>query len=149
MNEQSIADQLGEVVERFDHVSVAVRSMDSASDMLKLIGATRFDGGVSEPGAFLWDQYRLPGTGVLEIISPIEPDDPEHFINRFIAERGEGLHHLTFKVTNLETAVERATALGFTVVGVDDSDPEWKEAFIHPKSSNGVLIQLAEFTSGH
>ncbi len=138
-------EQLGDVIERFDHVSVAVADISNAAGLLKLVGAEHFDGGTTPAGAFRWEQYRLPGRGVLELIAPVDPDDGAHFINRFIAERGEGLHHLTFKVTNLQDAIERAEQLGFTVVGVDTSDDEWKEAFVHPKSANGVLIQLAEF----
>jgi methylmalonyl-CoA/ethylmalonyl-CoA epimerase len=85
------------------------------------------------------------GWGTLEIIAAVDLTDPSHFINRFIAERGEGLHHLTLKVSNISDAAAAATKLGFTVVGFNDSDPAWKEAFVHPKSSNGVLVQLAEF----
>lgn len=141
--------EFGDVLDRFDHVSVAVKTIESASTLLTLIGAQHFDGGTSSGAAFRWDQYRLPGTGVLELIAPLDPEDASHFINKFIEERGEGLHHLTFKVKDIKTAVARAESLGFTVVGVDDSDPDWKEAFVHPKSANGVLIQLAEFQTDH
>jgi methylmalonyl-CoA/ethylmalonyl-CoA epimerase len=144
-----LAADLGDVIERFDHVSVAVQSIGSAASLLRLVGASHFDGGISSVAAFRWDQYRLPGAGVLELIAPLDPDDATHFINRFIEERGEGLHHLTFKVRDLDLAIARAEGLGFAVVGVDTSDAEWKEAFVHPKSANGVLIQLAEFPSDH
>lgn len=144
-----LTSQLGEVVERFDHVSIAVRSFDGAASLLALMGAVPFDGGISESGRFEWQQFRLPGQGTLELIAPLDVDDTGHFINQFIAERGEGLHHLTFKVRNLNDAVAEAQRLGFTVVGFDDSDPEWKEAFVHPKSANGVLVQLAEFHADH
>jgi len=55
------------------------------------------------------------------------------------------MHHLTFKVSDIGRAVARARELGFTVVGFDDSEEDWKEAFVHPASAHGVLIQLAEF----
>ena len=146
-DDQDVAVALGDSIERFDHVSIAVRSIASASALLALVGAEHFDGGTSDMAAFRWEQYRLPGDAVLELIAPLDPDDASHFINRFIEERGEGLHHLTFKVKSLSNAVARAEALGFTVVGIDETDPEWKEAFVHPKSTHGVLIQLAEFQS--
>ncbi len=135
---------LNDVVERFDHVSMAVSGFDAAEGLIALIGGRRFDGGY-EPGTdFHWVQYDLPHWGRLELIRTDSPD-PDHFINRFLATRGEGLHHLTFKVTDLGVAVARATELGFEVVGMDEGNPEWKEAFIHPRSAHGVLIQLAEF----
>jgi methylmalonyl-CoA/ethylmalonyl-CoA epimerase len=145
MNHENLAAEMGDVIDRFDHVSIAVSTIESAVGLLELIGAEHFDGGTSSVAEFRWDQYRLPGTGVLELISPLDPDDVSHFINRFIDERGEGLHHLTFKVSSLAKAITRAEELGFTVVGIDESDAEWKEAFVHPKSANGVLIQFAEF----
>ncbi len=135
---------LESVVERFDHVSMAVADLDSAAPLLTLLGAGYFDGGLSPHGDFEWVQYALPGWGTLELIAPVG-NDPDHFINRFIRERGEGLHHLTFKVFDITNAVRRASELGFTVTGFDDSNADWKEAFVHPKSASGVLIQLAEF----
>jgi methylmalonyl-CoA/ethylmalonyl-CoA epimerase len=137
-------DALGSVIERFDHVSMAVADIEAAAPLIALLGGTYFDGGTNSWGNFRWAQYHLPGTGRLELIAPLD-SDPHHFIQRFLAERGEGLHHLTFKVYDIEQAVARATEMGFTVTGFDDRLPDWKEAFIHPKSAHGVLIQFAEF----
>ncbi|MCZ7533484.1 MAG: VOC family protein [Acidimicrobiia bacterium] len=136
---------LGRLVERFDHVSMAVRDIDAASGFIALVAGERFDSGLNAGGDFHWAQFHLPGGGTLEMISAADKDDPSHFINRFINERGEGLHHLTFKVTDIRAAAAAATELGFVVFGLDDSDPTWKEAFVHPKSAHGVLVQLAEF----
>jgi methylmalonyl-CoA/ethylmalonyl-CoA epimerase len=79
------------------------------------------------------------------MIEPVDPLDTENFLVRFLRDRGEGVHHLTFKITDIEEAVARAERLGFEVVGVDLSYEPWKEAFIHPKGANGVLIQIAEW----
>jgi len=144
IDHSSTADQLGSVIERFDHVSMAVESIEAAAPLIMLLGGEYFDGGTNPWGDFRWAQYDLPGTGRLELIAPLN-QDPEHFIRRFLAERGEGLHHLTFKVYDINEAVERATQMGFTVTGFDDRLDNWKEAFIHPKSAHGVLIQFAEF----
>ena len=139
-----VADALGHVVERFDHVSMAVRDPASLRPLLDLLGAAQVDGGFETASEFHWAQYDLPHWGRLEVIST-ESDDPEHFINRFIDDRGEGLHHLTFKVSDLAASCDAARDAGYRVVGFDDSVDEWKEAFLHPASSHGVLIQLAEF----
>lgn len=137
-------DDLTEVVERFDHVSMAVKGFEDASRLIDLVGGRHVDGGYEEEADFHWVQYDLPYWGRLEMIRT-DSQDQGHFINRFINDRGEGLHHLTFKVTDIVAAVRKAEGLGFTVVGFDASDPSWKEAFVHPRSANGVLIQLAEF----
>ena len=140
----AIPPQLAHVVERFDHVSMAVSDPATLEPMLDLLGASRFDGGYEAGADFHWEQYELPHWGRLEVIST-QSDDVDHFINRFIDERGEGLHHLTFKVSDLAASCEEARAAGFHVVGYDDSNDDWKEAFLHPGSAHGVLIQLAEF----
>jgi catechol 2,3-dioxygenase-like lactoylglutathione lyase family enzyme len=136
--------ELAAVVERLDHVSMAVGGFEGVERLIDLVGGTRFDGGYEAGTDFHWVQYDLPLWGRLEVIRT-DSADPEHFINRFLATRGEGLHHLTFKVADLDIAVRRARALGFEVVGIDDTNPDWKEAFVHPRSASGVLIQFAEF----
>jgi len=110
--------------------------------MVELMGA-RFREGGDEIG-FRWAQWHLPGSGKLEMIQPLDPDDGDNFLVRFLRERGPGLHHLTFRVHNLTDAVIHARDMGFDVTGVSPTG-DWKEAFIHPKSSHGTLIQLAEW----
>jgi methylmalonyl-CoA/ethylmalonyl-CoA epimerase len=138
---------LSDLIERLDHFSIAVRDIDATASLVALMGGTPYESGLNHGGDFLWAQYQLPG-GRLEFIAAVDQTDESHFINIFTATRGEGLHHLTFKVTDIKAAADRAAALGFSVFGFDDSQAGWKEAFVHPKSAHGVLIQLAEFTDG-
>ncbi len=142
---EDLHEGLQGVIERFDHVSVAVHDIDIAQALVDLLGGRHIGGGHSHAEDFRWIQFDLPGQGRLELISP-DVEDPNNFLNRYLAEHGEGLHHLTFKVTDIHKAVERARTLGFTVVGFDDTQDDWKEAFVHPASAHGVLIQLAEFS---
>jgi methylmalonyl-CoA/ethylmalonyl-CoA epimerase len=74
------------------------------------------------------------------------PFNPEvnDFLQRFIATSGPGPHHMTFKVPHLLTAVDHARRSGYEPIGIDLSDPEWLEAFIHPRQATGVVVQLAE-----
>ena len=138
---------LDDVIERFDHFSIAVRNIGTTAPLVALMGGSPYESGLNSGGDFHWAQFSLAG-GKLELIAAVDQHDERHFINAFLQARGEGLHHLTFKVTNLREAADRATALGFAVVGFDDTDEAWKEAFVHPKSASGVLIQLAEYTDG-
>jgi methylmalonyl-CoA/ethylmalonyl-CoA epimerase len=141
---ESLHEGLQDVIERFDHVSIAVRDIEIAQTLVDLLGGTHIGGGFSYARDFRWIQFDLPGQGRLEMISPVI-DDPENFLNRYLDEHGEGLHHLTFKVNDIHKAVARAKELGFTVVGFNVEEEDWKEAFVHPASAHGVLIQLAEF----
>lgn len=133
-----------DLIERLDHVSMAVTDLSAMESLISLMNGKPFDRGFSAKGDFDWVQYDLPGNGRIELIAT-SSQDPDHFITRFIAERGEGMHHLTFKVTSIEDALSRAEELGFRVVGFNTDDPTWREMFVHPRSTHGVLLQFAEF----
>ncbi|MEA2003127.1 MAG: VOC family protein [Actinomycetota bacterium] len=136
---------LGDVIERFDHVSVAVRDIRAALPLVELMAGQFRDGGNNQSGEFRWVQFDLPGAGKLEMIEPLDHQDTNNFLVRFLDANGDGIHHVTLKVTSIEAAIECARGLGMEVVGVDLSYESWKEAFIHPKSANGVLVQIAEW----
>jgi methylmalonyl-CoA/ethylmalonyl-CoA epimerase len=141
---ESTHEGFHDIIERFDHVSIAVHNIEIAQALVDLLGGSHIGGGLSNDEDFEWVQFDLPGQGRLEMISPIV-DDEDNFLNRYLEEHGEGLHHLTFKVRDIGAAVARARELGFTILGFDDSKEGWKEAFVHPTSAHGVLIQFAEF----
>lgn len=147
MNLNSLVD-LGDIVERFDHVSVGVADIRRALPLVAMMNGQFRDGGDSQSGGFRGVQFDLPGSGKMELITPLDSADTDNFLVRFLDTKGEGIHHITLQVTDIETAVRRAEALNLDVVGIDLSNPGWKEAFIHPKSANGVLVQIAEWSDG-
>jgi methylmalonyl-CoA/ethylmalonyl-CoA epimerase len=124
-----------------DHIAIAVARMADAPAVLvgALGGVPTGDGGAS--GAYTWAQWRFAGGGRLEVLEPLGADG---FLHRFLAARGPGIHHVTFKVPSLAQACARAVAHGYRIVGHDDSDPDWAEAFLHPKEALGIVVQLAE-----
>jgi methylmalonyl-CoA/ethylmalonyl-CoA epimerase len=126
---------------QLDHIAIAVPRMADAPGTLVgvLGGAPTGDGGPS--GAYTWAQWGFAGGGRLEILEPLGGDG---FLHRFLAARGPGVHHVTFRVTDLAATCERATAHGFRIVGRDESDPSWAEAFLHPKEALGIVVQLAQ-----
>ena len=132
-------------VKRIDHVGVAVRDKERAELFLRdVLGARKV---LDEPWAFRgqefnWAYFDLGDSGRIELISS---PDPSNFINRYIENRGEGMHHITIQVEDLEKAIESLAAAGIEALDVNKSDPMWKEAFISPRDAFGVLIQLAEF----
>jgi methylmalonyl-CoA/ethylmalonyl-CoA epimerase len=79
----------------------------------------------------------------------LEPLPGSTFFDRFFERNPTGgLHHLTFKVTDLTAAIEAAERAGLEVFGVSYERPEWKEAFIHPRVAHGTLVQIAEVARG-
>jgi methylmalonyl-CoA/ethylmalonyl-CoA epimerase len=125
---------------RFDHIAIAVPRLVEAQTVLEgeLGGAPTF-GAVTD--AFRFWHWRFEGGGRIEVLEPVGADG---FLHRFLAQRGRGIHHVTFTVPDLREVCDRARAHGYSIVGYDDSDPEWKEAFLHPREALGIVVQFAE-----
>ncbi len=130
----------------FDHVAIAVRRpTDPWPVFADVLGGTYLDRGTN-PG-YGWTQLRFANGFVVEGLNP-EPDDDADFLTRFIDRHGPGPHHLTFKVPDLDVALDVARAAGFDPQGEDRSDPDWHEAFLHPDQAHGIVIQLAQVGDG-
>jgi methylmalonyl-CoA/ethylmalonyl-CoA epimerase len=128
-------------MEKVDHLGIAVRDPVASDAFLRqALGAVKIT--EMEWGSFVFATYLLGNASMLELVWS---SSPGHFINRFIEKRGEGIHHVTLKVKDLHAAVEHLKSLGIECFDIDDSNPAWKEAFIHPRDALGVLIQLAEY----
>jgi methylmalonyl-CoA/ethylmalonyl-CoA epimerase len=124
------------------HIAVVVADLDEATARYEQLG---FTGG---------ERFLLPeqavevvtfqaGSGWIELICPTDPDGP---IARFLAKRGEGMHHIAYAVADLEGELARLAANGVRLI---DTAPRsgahgWRIAFIHPESCGGVLTELVQ-----
>jgi methylmalonyl-CoA/ethylmalonyl-CoA epimerase len=125
---------------RLDHLAIAVpRITDALPFLVSELGGRPAFGHSS--GVFRFGQWRFANGAHIEIL---EPRGPDGFVHRFLDERGPGVHHVTFKVPDLRAACDRAEALGYAIVGYNDADPRWLEAFLHPKQALGIVVQLAQ-----
>lgn len=128
---------------RFDHISIAVESIDSA---YQFFGGhfpihMRNDKVPSDQvsGSFFWKDFWLGGFAV-ELIE--DPPEREGFVTRFIRKHGEGFHHLSIEVNALDPLIEQLRADGVRVVDEQDFGDGSKTAFISPRSAFGTLIQF-------
>ncbi len=130
---------------KLDHVALAVGDPDPVFRALAgELGAVPLWGGEPPGKGFRAAQLRMGVDGMtVEIITP-HPSSRDGFLARFLAESGEGPHHLTFKVDDIEAELERLSDLGFEPVNADLTNPVWREAFIHPRQSHGTVIQIAQ-----
>jgi hypothetical protein len=111
----------------------------AAEFLVGMLGGVPHEGGPG-PG-YTGAQWRFANGARLELIEPLGADG---FLHRFIAAKGPGIHHVTFIVPKLEVAARAAEALGYDVVGYNDTYPSWKECFLHPKQALGIVVQMAE-----
>ncbi|MGO9605841.1 MAG: VOC family protein [Candidatus Binataceae bacterium] len=128
---------------RFDHVSIAVRSIDRAVEFfsryfpLKERNPRTRDDQVS--GAFYWQDFWLGGF-VVEFIEDL-PNEPG-FVSRFIEKHGEGMHHLSIEVNHLDPVIAKLKGGGVRVVDEQKYPSGSATAFISPRSAFGALIQF-------
>lgn len=131
------------MITRLDHIAVAVPDLDAAlrrfcDDLGLRLGGREDVASAQTKTAFL----PLPETRI-ELIHPLDGQGP---VQRFLDTRGGGLHHLCFETDDIEADMARLTALGYRFL-TDAPTPGahgTRIAFIHPKSADGVLIELAE-----
>ncbi len=129
-------------IRSLDHTAIAVLNIDSALPLYRdLLGGDPQELYDHPDQGFRTLTLRYPGGGAIELIAPL---GKEGFVQKFLATRGEGVHHVTFLVDDLPACVAEARQAGARVVGEDYSRPSWQEAFISPKSANGTIVQLAQ-----
>jgi methylmalonyl-CoA/ethylmalonyl-CoA epimerase len=132
-----------------DHVALAADDTAPAMRFLTgVLGGTVLSGGHAfgfRPVQVLVGD--LTGGMKVELLEPWETERND-FLARFVARSGAGPHHLTFKVADLDIALDAARAAGFTPIGIERSDPRWQEAFIHPREAHGTVVQIAQTNEG-
>jgi methylmalonyl-CoA/ethylmalonyl-CoA epimerase len=130
------------MIDRLDHIGIAVRDLAAALRTYEALGLRSAGEEVVEDqkvrAAFL-----PVGDTRLELLESTSPEGP---IGRFLERRGEGIHHLCFRVDDIQKALAACEEAGMTLI---DREPrrgahdKWV-AFVHPRSTHGVLIELSQ-----
>jgi methylmalonyl-CoA/ethylmalonyl-CoA epimerase len=126
----------------FHHVAIVVADLDAAVARYRALGFAGGERIVLPEQAVEVVTFRS-GPGWIELIQPTDPEGP---IARFLAKRGEGMHHVAYAVPDLEAAMATLDAAGVRLI---DTAPRtgahgWRIAFVHPDSCAGVLTELVE-----
>lgn len=130
-------------IKRLDHVSMAVWKLDEALPLFtELFGMRVVDRSQSEEEGYQGVTLDIDGGGTQWEL--MEPTSGDGFVARFLRERGPGLHHVTLEVEDMAEAVEALRERGIEPFGGIREGPTWKETFIHPRDTGGVLVQLYE-----
>lgn len=124
-----------------DHIGIAVRSLEVAN-IYKLLGLSIQHTEVVETQK-VKTAFLSVGDANLELLEPTTPDSP---VAKFIEKRGEGIHHLCFRVDDIEEHLERLKAAGYRLINEAPVPGAHgcRVAFLHPSAGNGVLIELSE-----
>ncbi len=124
------------------HVAVVVADLDEAMARYQTLGFRDGERFLIAEQAVEVATFRS-GAGWVEFIRPTNPDGP---VARYLAKRGEGMHHVAYLVPDLERALHDLAAAGVRLI---DTAPRtgahgWQVAFIHPESCGGVLTELVQ-----
>ena len=131
------------MIKRVDHVAIAVRDLERAKHFfIECLGGRELFCAPFADQGYRWTTLELGTSCFIELIDPLNADG---FVNRFIEKRGEGPHHITIQVDDLEAMHKMLEGKGIKTFGYSEALPGWKEFYIHPKEAFGTLIQFAEF----
>jgi methylmalonyl-CoA/ethylmalonyl-CoA epimerase len=128
---------------KIEHIGIAVKDLNASNDLFeKLFGAPPYKTEVVESEG-VSTSFFMNGPNKIELLEATNPESP---IAKFLAKKGEGIHHIAFDVEDIEAEIARLTSEGFIILnetpkkGADNK----LVAFLHPKSTNGVLIELCQ-----
>ena len=128
---------------KIEHIGIAVKNLEESNDLFtKLFGAAPYKmEEVASEGVNT--SFFMNGPNKIELLEATNEDSP---IAKFIANKGEGIHHIAFDVEDIISEIERLKGEGFIVLNeVPKKGADNKlVAFLHPKSTNGVLIELCQ-----
>lgn len=128
---------------KIEHIGIAVKDLEVSNKVFeKLLGTPHYKTESVESEGVKTSFFKA-GENKIELLEATNENSP---IAKFINKKGEGIHHIAFDVTNIENEIERLKKEGFIVLnetpkkGADNK----LVTFLHPKSTNGVLIELCQ-----
>jgi methylmalonyl-CoA/ethylmalonyl-CoA epimerase len=132
-----------QVLSKVDHIGIAVSNLDEAIKLYKDVLGLELHGVEVVEEQKVKVAFLPLGDTEVELLESTSPEGP---IAKFIEAKGQGIQHLAFRVDDIEAALEEMKAKGMRLI---DEKPRYgaggaRIAFLHPKSTNGVLIELCE-----
>ncbi|WP_199726256.1 methylmalonyl-CoA epimerase [Aquimarina sp. BL5] len=128
---------------KIEHIGIAVKDIDQANTLYEqLLGVPPYKQEIVESEAVITSFFKV-GDNKIELVASTKEDGP---IGKFISKKGEGIHHIAFDVDDIEQELKRLENEGFQLInkipkkGADNK----LVAFIHPKTTNGVLVELCQ-----
>ena len=128
---------------KLEHIGIAVKSLGVSDELFaKLLGRESYKKETVEREGVVTSFYGI-GESKIELLEASKEDSP---ISKFIDKKGEGIHHLAFGVENIAEEVERLKKEGFQFISEEPKEGADNKlvVFLHPKSTNGVLVELCQ-----
>lgn len=131
------------MIKKIEHIGIAVKNIEESNALFsRLFGKTHYKVERVESEGVNTSFFMLGETKV----ELLEASTETSAIARFIEKKGEGIHHIAYEVDNIEEEMKRLKAEGFEILNASPKDgaDNKRICFLHPKSTNGVLVELCE-----
>ncbi len=131
------------MIKKIEHLGIAVKDIDQSNLLFKqLLGSAPYKSETVEREGVITSFFQL-GESKIELLQATHSDSP---IARFLEKNKEGIHHIAFDVDDINVEIQRLKGLGFVLLSEEPkSGADGKLiVFLHPKSTNGVLIELCQ-----
>ncbi len=131
------------MIKRINHVAIVVEDLDAALGFWRDALGLPLHKTESNPGESVDIAFLPVGDSEVELL---KPTDPESGIGKYLAKKGQGMHHLCVEVEDIEAVIAQLVAHGVEMINAEPRvRPEGtRYAFVHPKSAGGVLVELYE-----
>ncbi|MEO8148284.1 MAG: methylmalonyl-CoA epimerase [Bacteroidia bacterium] len=128
---------------KIEHIGIAVKNLEASNQLFaKIFNQSHYKTEAVESEHVLTSFFKV-GENKIELL---ESTNPESAISKFIDKRGEGIHHIAFDVTDIYSEMKRLQDEGFTLLNKEPKRGADNKlvCFLHPKGTNGVLIELCQ-----
>lgn len=130
-------------MKKIEHIGIAVNDINKSNELFsKLLGTIPYKSETVASEGVTTSFFRT-GESKIELLEALNAESP---IAKFIAKKGEGIHHIAFEVNDIRAEMKRLQAEGFILLNEEPKKGADNKlvCFLHPKSSNGVLVELCQ-----
>lgn len=130
-------------MKKIEHIGIAVKDLEAANATYKaVLGSEHYKTETVESEGVSTSFFKI-GESKIELLVATNPESP---IAKFIEKRGEGIHHMAFAVDDIKAEIARLEKEGFKLINTEPKTGADNKlvAFMHPKSSHGVLVELCQ-----
>lgn len=134
-------------MKQIEHIGIAVKDIANAGKLYEILLNTTVYKTENVESEGVKTAFLKAGTNKIELLEATSEDSP---ISKFIKKRGEGIHHIAFDVEDIQAEMERLKNEGFILLNETPKEGADNKlvCFLHPKSANGVLIELCQEKRG-
>ena len=131
------------MIQKIDHIGIAVQSIDKALSLFRDVLSLELGGTDEVPTQKVKVAFLKVGETRFELLEPTQEDSN---IGKFLASKGEGIHHIALKVSDIEEALKHIKAKGVRLINEEPVPGAHgtRISFLHPKGTHGMLLELVE-----